>query len=174
LFIGRLQERKRVDNLLKACAGLPPDLQPRLCIVGDGPTSDELKALANKVYPRAEFFGSRHGKELEPIFASADLFVLPGTGGLAVQEAMAYGLPVIVARGDGTQEDLVHPENGWLIPSDDEPALRDTLMAALSDPARLRRMGAESYQIVLREVNIEVMVDVFIRIAKQITSDPNK
>ena len=42
-------------------------------------------------------------------FAGADLFVLPGTGGLAVQEAMSYALPVIVAKGDGTQEDLVRP-----------------------------------------------------------------
>jgi len=29
---------------------------------------------------------------------------------------MAYGLPVIVAEGDGTQSDLVRPENGWRIP----------------------------------------------------------
>ena len=93
----------------------------------------------------------------------ADLFVLPGTGGLAVQQAMAYGLPVIVAQGDGTQDDLVRPGNGWQVPPDDLPALQACLEAALADPARLRQMGAESYRIVRDEINVEQMVAVFVR-----------
>jgi glycosyltransferase involved in cell wall biosynthesis len=79
-----------------------------------------------------------------------------------VQEAMSYALPVIVAEGDGTQEDLVSEDNGWLIPSDDELALFETLKFALSDPIRLRKMGQSSYKIVQDEVNIERMVEVFI------------
>ncbi|MFN8426382.1 MAG: glycosyltransferase [Anaerolineales bacterium] len=63
---------------------------------------------------------------------------LPGTGGLAVQEAMSYGLPVIVAQGDGTQDDLVRKENGWQVPPDDFDALVATMKDALSDAARLR------------------------------------
>jgi glycosyltransferase involved in cell wall biosynthesis len=163
LFVGRLQSRKRIDNLLYACAALPSDLQPRLWVVGDGPARDEFQALAASVYPRAEFPGSRHGPELEPFFASADLFVLPGTGGLAVQEAMAYGLPVIVAKGDGTQDDLVRPANGWHVPPGDLPELTETLHTALSDVARLRQMGLESYRIVSEEVNLEIMVRVFVQ-----------
>jgi glycosyltransferase involved in cell wall biosynthesis len=78
-----------------------------------------------------------------------------------VQEAMSYGLPVIVARGDGTQDDLVRPGNGWQIPNEDHPALLNALQEALSDTARLRRMGAESYRIVKEEINIEKMVETF-------------
>jgi len=100
LFVGRLQRRKRVDFLLRACAGMP-EPQPRLVIVGDGPERQQLESLARQVYPTAEFIGAKHGAELEPHFLSADVFVLPGTGGLAVQDAMAHGLPVIVAKGDG-------------------------------------------------------------------------
>jgi glycosyltransferase involved in cell wall biosynthesis len=161
LFVGRLQDRKRVDNLLQACGALPTDLQPRLWIVGDGPAREDFRALAQDVYPQAEFTGARHGDELRNYFAAADLFVLPGTGGLAVQQAMAHGLPVIVAVGDGTQDDLVRPENGWLVPPDDLDALTKTLHTALSDPARLRRMGDMSYHIVAEEVNLEKMVTVF-------------
>ena len=163
LFIGRLQARKRIDNLLRTCAGLPSALQPRLVIVGDGPAREELQNLAREIYPNADFPGSRRGKELEPYFQQADLFVLPGTGGLAVQEAMAHGLPVLVAEGDGTQADMVRPENGWLIPPGDDNALGQTLQAALSDPGRLRRMGLQSYRIAEREVNIQAMVQVFLR-----------
>ena len=162
LFIGRLQERKRLDHLLYACAALPHDKQPRLLIAGDGPERERLQALAQEIYPHAEFLGAKHGADLEPYFAAADLFVLPGTGGLAVQQAMAHALPVIVARGDGTQEDLVRPENGWQIASDNLEALKEALGLALSDPDRLRRMGQEAYRVVAEEVNIEEMARVFV------------
>jgi len=162
LYVGRLQPRKNLDNLIRACSYIPDDLQPKLVIVGDGPERGILEELSNQVYPDTRFFGRRIGSELTEIFHMADLFVLPGTGGLAVQEAMSYALPVIVAEGDGTQEDLVSEDNGWLIPSDDELALFETLKFALSDPIRLRKMGQSSYKIVQDEVNIERMVEVFI------------
>jgi glycosyltransferase involved in cell wall biosynthesis len=99
---------------------------------------------------------------LKPYFAEADLFILPGTGGLAVQEAMSHGLPVIVAKGDGTQDDLVRAENGWQIPPGDFEALVATMREALSDMERLRKMGEESYRIVAQEINLEKMVEVFV------------
>lgn len=158
LFVGRLQLRKNVDLLLGACAEIQ---NARLVIVGDGPHREEFESLAAEIYPSAEFVGAKHGEELKAYFAEADLFVLPGTGGLAVQEAMSYGLPVIVAQGDGTQDDLVRKENGWQVPPDDFDALVSTMKDALSDTARLRKMGAESFRIVKEEINIERMVEVF-------------
>ena len=160
LFVGRLQARKRVDSLLRACADISSS--PRLVIVGDGLEREVLESLAKEIYPKAEFVGVRQGAELASYFREADLFVLPGTGGLAVQEAMSYGLPVIVAQGDGTQEDLVRKENGWQIPPDNFDALLSTMKEALSDVSRLRRMGRESYRIVKEEINIENMVEVFV------------
>ena len=162
LFVGRIQPRKRIPSLLRACAELPEHLQPRLILIGDGPERKNLEALAASIYPAAEFLGALHGPDLAPYFAAADLFALPGTGGLAVQEAMSYGLPVIVAKGDGTQDDLVRPENGWQIPPDDDAALSATLREALEDIKILRRMGAESYRIVSEEINLEKMVEAFV------------
>ncbi|HET9914912.1 MAG TPA: glycosyltransferase family 4 protein [Anaerolineales bacterium] len=167
LFVGRLQERKRVDHLLKACAQM--ESKPRLVIVGDGPEREKLQSLAQEIYPSAEFIGAKHGMELKPYFAEADLFVLPGTGGLAVQEAMSYGLPVIVAQGDGTQDDLVRKGNGWQIPPDDFEALVSAMKEALSDVARLRTMGEESYRIVKEEINIEKMVETFVTALNRLT-----
>ena len=137
-------------------------LNPRLLIVGDGPERAALESLAKEVYPSAEFIGAKHGAELKPYFEQADLFVLPGTGGLAVQEAMSYGLPVIVAKGDGTQDDLVREGNGWQIQPDDYGALVSTMKNALSDRARLREMGKESFRIVSEEINIQKMAEAFV------------
>ena len=160
LYVGRLQRRKRLDLLLAACARL--ESRPRLVIVGDGPEGADLKELAADIYPQAEFAGEHHGEALEPYFSAADLFVLPGTGGLAVQEAMSHGLPVIVAQGDGTQDDLVRAGSGWQVPPDDPEALLAALREALGDVPRLRRMGAEAYRITAEEINLEKMVEAFV------------
>jgi glycosyltransferase involved in cell wall biosynthesis len=161
LFVGRLQARKRIDFLLHACAAHPGGLEPHLWIVGDGPERAALEKLAGEVYPSAHFWGARQGSELANLFSGADLFVLPGTGGLAVQEAMSYALPVMVAEADGTQANLVRPDNGWMLPPGDQQALNDCLAQALSDLPCLRAMGQVSYQIVDQEINLEHMVAVF-------------
>jgi glycosyltransferase involved in cell wall biosynthesis len=159
LFAGRLVARKRVDALIRACAAIDPTL--RLRIVGDGPERLALEAQARNLAPHAEFTGELHGEALAESFRWADLFVLPGTGGLAVQEAMAHGLPVIVAQGDGTQSDLVSEENGWLIPAENEAALQAALRTALAVPSRLTKMGAASFRRVSECFNIDRMAESF-------------
>jgi len=144
------------------------------CRFGGGPEIGTLQVLAARVYPQAEFVGEKRGEELKPYFLEADLFVLPGTGGLAVQEAMSYGLPIIVAKGDGTQDDLVRERNGWQIPNEDFGALSRTLRLALSDLDRLRRMGAESYRVVVEEINLENTVDSFVQALNSVERDHDR
>ena len=167
LFVGRLQSRKRVDLLLKACREL--QLKPEVWIVGDGPERQALESLAAREFPKAHFVGPLRGEALREQYVRADLLVLPGTGGLAVQEGMAYGLPVVVAEGDGTQEDLVRPENGWLVPPGDAQGLLAALREALSDPERLLKMGAASHRSVIERFNTDVMAEVFVQALNEVT-----
>lgn len=169
LYVGRLQKRKHVDSLIKACATLPNAIQPKLQIVGDGQIKKGLQRLSRDIYPKTEFVGAQFGKELDRRFDQADLFVLPGSGGLAVQQAMAHGLPIIAAEGDGSQEDLVQPGNGWLVKPNDDKALQHTLAQALSDPERLRKMGEESFQRVQKDFNLENMVEAFVKAINEVT-----
>jgi glycosyltransferase involved in cell wall biosynthesis len=170
LFVGRLQDRKKVDSLILACEMLPAELQPRLVIIGDGPARGDLEKLARKHYPATEFPGGVHGDDLEAWYTGTDLFVLPGTGGLALQQAMAYGLPVIAGVGDGTQADLVRPTNGWQLAEDTPSALAQVLGKALSNIGHLRDMGEASYHIVRDEINVEHMVEVFLAAIEQASS----
>ena len=163
VFVGRLQARKRIDVLIRACARLEGNLRPLLWIIGDGPQCSQLKTLAEAVYPLTEFHGAQHGQDLEKWLRLADLFVLPGTGGLAVQEAMAFGLPVIVGESDGTQSDLVCEDNGWLLADDRVETLSEAIQTALSDVRTLRKKGRTSFRIVSEEINLENMVSVFIK-----------
>ncbi len=60
----------------------------------------------------------------------------------------------------------MHPENGWLVQPGDPGALAEALKSALSDPPRLRRMGAASYRIVREEINTDAMVTAILRAAR--------
>jgi glycosyltransferase involved in cell wall biosynthesis len=166
VFVGRLQARKRVDALLSACAKAAP--RPEVWIVGDGPDRARLASFAARRFPSAVFAGAVHGPELLGLLDAADIFVLPGTGGLAVQQAMARGLPVIAAEGDGSQEDMVTPDNGWLVPPGDTPALTAALQQAVDEPRRLAEMGEASLKLAKARFSPEVMLDVFVRALRSV------
>jgi len=161
IFVGRLQARKRVDLLLQACSQLEPDIQPDLVIVGDGPERSALQVMAGQIYPKTEFTGDLRDTDLDDQFRAADLFVLPGTGGLALQQALSFTLPAIAAEGDGTQMDLVRPDNGWLVKPGDLESLKSALRQALRNPLDLMIKGQESFRIVRDEVNMESMAGAF-------------
>jgi glycosyltransferase involved in cell wall biosynthesis len=162
LFVGRLQTRKKLEILFQACAALPEEIQPHIWIVGDGPERKYFEVLGSAIYPDVTFLGAQFGIDLEPIYKQADLFVLPGTGGLAVQQAMSYGLPVLVGEADGTQSLLVRKENGWVLPPDsDYQAMTAILQKVLPHPQILREMGEASFRIVSEEINLENMVTSF-------------
>ena len=162
LYVGRLQERKRVDLLIRACSVLEESFHPILWIVGDGPVREQLVEISAECFPETVFWGALYNQSLKEKFDHADLFVLPGTGGLAIQQAMASGLPVIAAEADGTQNDLIRSDNGVLIRAGDLDHLVQTIRNLLSDPIRLRKMGEASFRIVHDEINLESMTGTFI------------
>ncbi len=93
------------------------------------------------------------------------MLLLDGGGGMEGMEGFEF-----VAKGDGTQDDLVRDENGWQIPPGDYAALAGTMGSALADRGRLLRMGDTSYQIVSEEINLEAMVGVFIQALNSVTA----
>jgi glycosyltransferase involved in cell wall biosynthesis len=153
LFVGRLDQEKRVDELIRAFAGLPDDLPGRLEIVGDGARREEWSALAAGlgVGHRVRFRGFVSEQELLEAYAGADVFCMPGIAelqSLVTLEAMAAGLPVIAADAMALPH-LVRPgRNGWLYTPGDVPELTTRLAALLGDAATRRRMGAASRELV--------------------------
>lgn len=163
LFVGRLIPQKRVGDLIIACSRIKADCE--LIIVGDGVEFDSLKRLASKVFPKTIFLGHKIGEELAICFTAADIFVLPGSGGLAVQEAMIYGKPVIVTSGDGTQVDLVREgKNGFHVEPGDINSLINAIETGIENRELLNKMGLESRRIVTEEYNMNNMVQTFIKV----------
>jgi len=168
LFVGRLLPQKRVSDLIYACAQINDPCQ--LIIIGDGPEKSKLESLANEFLPSTQFLGHQTGEELGFAFMSASVFVLPGSGGLTIQEAMAYGKPVIVADGDGTQYDLVNPgKNGYLIASGNIQGLVNVLEEILKYDCLREMMGNESIKLIREKINLTQMVKSFVRACNTIT-----
>ncbi len=161
LFVGRLQERKRIDLLFEACRELEP--RPEILIAGDGPDRARLESLAASTPSEVTFLGDLRGEALDAAYARADLFVLPGTGGLALQQALAAGLPAIAAQGDGSQQDMVTPDNGWLVRPGDLADLRAALVNAMAlNDDQLQTMGAASFRLAKTRFNLDAMTDAFV------------
>ncbi|MFN8465848.1 MAG: glycosyltransferase family 4 protein [Caldilineaceae bacterium] len=160
LFVGRLIERKRVDLLLEACAGLLHRCQ--VLIVGEGPAVPALKTQASRYAGNIRFPGHLAGAVLARCMLAADVFVLPGSGGLAMQQAMSYGKPIVVSFGDGTEGDLVRDGvNGRYFTAGDAASLHEVLSELLDDPLHTVEMGQASLKIIREEINLARMVKSF-------------
>jgi glycosyltransferase involved in cell wall biosynthesis len=169
ISVGRLVQSKGLDRLIHAVQqAASSGFSLELKLIGDGSDRERLEKIASSAGVSVEFMGHKSGDELAEIATAADLFVLPGLGGLAIQEAMSFGLPVVVTEADGTEVDLVR-ENGWITKKEDVAALASTIMEALSHPEDLQRRGRESFRIAQDEINRELMAERFIDAVYQIS-----
>lgn len=139
LVAGRLFPVKGVLELLAAWNLLPPKLRAdwTLLFVGDGPLGQRVVQAA-RTRPSGEIvrLPAVQPAELVEFYAAADLLVFPSLGdvwGLAVNEAMACGLPVVCSTRAGCAEDLIAPgETGWLADPTDLRAFALALRQALT------------------------------------------
>jgi glycosyltransferase involved in cell wall biosynthesis len=134
LFVGRLVPYKGADILIEALAGLPQEWRRRvhLNVVGDGPERHHLKAQVERLElaGTVSFAGWVDQKKTKDFYGAADIFCFPSIrefGGAVVLEAMASGLPSIVADHGGIAE-YVTPECGFKI----EPRSREYLVEKLA------------------------------------------
>jgi glycosyltransferase involved in cell wall biosynthesis len=145
LFAGKLQRRKHPLTLIAAFQELDYDRlgRPYLVFVGDGELRDSIIAAAAHD-DRIRFLGFRNQTEMPAFYDLADVFVLPAEKepwGLAVNEAMNAGCPVIVTDQCGCHADLVNESCGAVVPSGNADALAAALTRVIGDPERRRVMG---------------------------------
>jgi glycosyltransferase involved in cell wall biosynthesis len=121
---------------------------PVLLFVGSGHLENDLRRMAGDRMGRDVFFAPFQNQSAMPkVYATGDILVLPSFGrsetwGLAVNEAMNLARPAIVSSHVGCGPDLIEAGvTGWVFRAGDVSDLQKCLQEALSDPARLKRMG---------------------------------
>lgn len=163
VYTGHLAPIKRVDVLLKAYHLLRLRRENLgLLIVGNDQAVGGLKQYIEVNHVPDVFFIGEVIEGVEAYFAAGDIFVMPGTGGLALNQAMAFGLPVIATVADGTQFDLIDPGmNGFIVPVDDVDALARSIDEILLSRDRRESMGKKSLEIIQERATLRNMVDQY-------------
>jgi len=146
---GRLTEQKNYETAIDAI-GRIDGRALEYWILGQGEREATLKARVQALHleDRVKFCGFRADVSLA--LRRADIFLLTSYWegfGLAVVEAMAVGLPVVVSDVPGLRE-VVTPESqaGFLIDPTDDEAFAEHLVTLLDDPALRQRMGNNARQ----------------------------
>ncbi|HVV24876.1 MAG TPA: glycosyltransferase [Pseudonocardiaceae bacterium] len=150
LFVGRLDEEKRVHELLRAAA-LLPDI--RVELVGDGNCRAALSALAAGlgIADRVTFLGFVSDEDLVAAYRRCAVFCMPGVAelqSLATMEAMAAGRPVVAADAVALPHLVAPGHNGFLFPPGDVRALADRIATLFGQPGALATMGAASREMI--------------------------
>jgi len=144
--VGHLTANKRVDTALRALAILR-ETRPgaRLLVVGDGPQRAALAALADELGVAAAVTFAGQADDVPQRLRQARLLLLLSEREglpLAVLEALATGLPVIVTAVGALPTVVRDGENGCLLPSPADPAqVAARALELLQDPQRYARMS---------------------------------
>jgi glycosyltransferase involved in cell wall biosynthesis len=156
LYAAKFQRRKRPDDLLSAVARLSREgIIFDLVMVGSGEMETELRAMVQQFrLANVHFAGFVNQATLPRVYAACDVFVLPSEDepwGLAINEAMCAGLPIVASAEIGCVPDLVHEgRNGRTFPTGNVMGLTDALRPLLADSELRRRMGQASRDIIAR------------------------
>jgi glycosyltransferase involved in cell wall biosynthesis len=146
LTICRLMGWKRVDNIIRALASWPADVE--LLVAGDGDKLAEWTRLAAELglAERVRFLGNVPHADIPRWIRAADLFVLNSEyEGLShtLLEAQALGTPIIASGVCGNPEVIEHDANGLLVDPRDPADLASAGRRILDDPALGARFARE-------------------------------
>jgi len=153
LYSGKYIIKKRPMDLLKAYSALV-NKNTVLIMVGEGYLRQELENYcAENKLRNAIFTGFVNQSEISKYYGVADIFVLPSgigeTWGLVVNEAMVFGLPVIVSATVGSSVDLVKKgENGFVFREGDIEELTRYLALLVNDEGMRAKAGDSSRRII--------------------------
>jgi glycosyltransferase involved in cell wall biosynthesis len=175
---GRLVEDKGFDDLLRAFAQLPPELNGRpllLAIAGEGPLEERLRNLTTELqlWDRVQWLGNL--QEVRDYFALSDLFVCPSREdplGNIILDAWSYGLPVVSTATEGARELIEDEISGLLAEPGNSLSLAGRLDAAIT-ASRMARMGlAEAGSSILaRRFSREAVANAYLTLYDKLLAE---
>ena len=148
-FVSRLVWEKELRTYIEAVKKVQKkNPKIRALVVGNGPAQKE----AEELLPEAHFTGFAKGEELARAYASADVFMFPShteTFGNVTLEAMASGLPCVVADAIGSKSLVDHGVNGFWAEKENVDDFADKLDKVVSDSKKMKHMGDKSREMAL-------------------------
>ena len=133
LFASRLVWEKNIETLIKTYElAQQRGTAAIFVVVGDGTAKEDCQ----RRMPKAVFLGNLDHQTLATIYASADVFLFPSISesyGNVVLEAMASGLPCVIADGGGSRDFVEEGINGFRCAPNNPEAYLDKITLLLND-----------------------------------------
>jgi phosphatidyl-myo-inositol alpha-mannosyltransferase len=148
LFVGRLEKRKGLGDLLRAYEFMQARVpKSRLIVVGDGPLRGQVESyISRHRLPNVVMAGYVPDAVLPRYYCSADIFCAPATGaesfGIVLLEALASGLPVVATEVEGYMSVLEPGRDSLTVQPKGWAELGSALIVLARDADLRRRMGA--------------------------------
>ncbi|PPT07279.1 glycosyl transferase group 1 [Geitlerinema sp. FC II] len=144
LFVGRLTEKKGLEDLIAAMARVQTETpEAKLVVIGDGVLRETLERQAKDSLKNYEFLGVQPQSEVKAWMNRSRVLATPSvtaadgdTEGLpnVVLEAQAMSLPVVATLHAGIPEAVLHEETGFLVPERDRSGLAKYIVKLLQHP----------------------------------------
>jgi phosphatidylinositol alpha-1,6-mannosyltransferase len=152
ITVGRLQERKGQDMMIRATALLKQQFPEILyAIIGRGDRLESLKALTAELglKEHVQFLTEVTDPQMIQCYQQCDVFILANRTigndiegfGMVLVEAQACGKPVIAGDSGGTKETMLINESGFVIDCTDAQLISSTVTKLLAEPELSAQMG---------------------------------
>ena len=149
LFLGRVVEEKRVEELLEVCMRvIQKDSRIKVMFVGAGGALQDLEKRSREVSDRIIFTGYEPWTKVHYYYGIGDIFItasLSEMHSMTVLEALMSHMPIVARRDTSFSDTIFHGENGYLADSDE--AMDDYLLELAADAEKRRRFGEKSYAV---------------------------
>lgn len=146
-------------------------------VAGAGPEEANLRRLARELGISEHVTFVPNVLDLTTSLTAMDVFCLPSLRqglGTVMLEAMALGRPVIATGVDGVYSVVKDDETGLVVPPQNSSRLAQRMIELLNDPFRARRIGENARQMVLRDFNVERMVQQTADVYRSVLSEPKR
>ncbi|HSW65814.1 MAG TPA: glycosyltransferase family 4 protein [Bacillota bacterium] len=170
LFVGRIDDSKGVDLLLRAMKKIEAIVPgARLTIVGDGSYKTSCQDLAKQLHLKSvNFLGRKTHSESLRLMAKNTLLVVPSRYPdnlpTVCLEAMATGRPVVAAAVGGIPEMVIDGDTGLLFRTGDSDELAEKIADILRDPGLARRMGRAARSRAEKEFSVQKYIHTTIKL----------
>lgn len=172
IYVGRLIEYKGVDDCIRVASALGHINPQRIVgLVGGGPLESQLRSIADECDANAylRFFGRQ--ENVIPFLHRSKVFLLlsPSEGmSIAMLEAMATGLPVVVANVGDLSDVFTERSVGILIDDIDSAKVAEQINELIDDDVRWAEYSENSRKTIVEDFSVTVIGQRWARIISEL------
>jgi len=162
IFVGRIEPQKRLTLLINTLNSIT-SFNITLNIIGEGSKLQECKSIVTNNNIKIKWYGKVTDiNQKQDIYKNMHLGIMPGSGGLVIQELQAYAIPVIASYSDGTEIDLVKNINPELFIEkiDKEELIKKIFFFIKSSSEQKVLMAENAFNITKEKYNLNNMIQV--------------